>query len=44
MFVVSALLAWFDEALEWSDDPFLRDEEPVESWGPAAAATPAPLA
>lgn len=41
MFVLRELLARFDEAVEWPDDPFLDDEHPVDDWAPPPA-TPAP--
>lgn len=42
MFVLTALIARFDDALEWPDDPFIGDEDPIDNWAPSPA-TPAPL-
>ena len=42
MFLLGDLMARFDEALEWPDDPFVGDDELVSDWtvpspdGPAA--------
>lgn len=33
MSVLGDLLARFDEALDWPEDPFLTDDEPVAEWG-----------
>jgi hypothetical protein len=34
------LLARFDEALDWPEDPLLGDDDPVVSWEPADADAP----
>ncbi len=34
MSFVARILSRFDEALDWPDDLFLSDEQPVKDWAP----------